>query len=148
MSENNKGWIGVDLDGTWAYVDPDHNSKWDINTIGEPIQETTDRVIRAIQEGYEVKVFTARVGTGRGLSPISGLVDTPEFAEHQRKLIQDWTEKVIGVRLPVTAQKDWAMIELWDDRARQVVTNTGKFVVDFWKEVFRDIYQAMGGVQL
>jgi hypothetical protein len=42
--------------------------------------------------------------------------------------IQDWCEKHIGRRLEVTCQKDFAMIELWDDRCVQVVCNTGKRV--------------------
>lgn len=34
----------------------------------------------------------------------------------------------IGRELPVTATKDFAMIELWDDRAVQVRMNTGEVV--------------------
>jgi len=36
-----------------------------------------------------------------------------------------WCEKHLGLALPVTCVKDMHMIELWDDRAVQVVTNTG-----------------------
>ena len=45
--------------------------------------------------------------------------------ERIRTMIQDWTEQYIGVRLPVTNQKDYGMVELWDDRAVRVVINTG-----------------------
>ena len=40
--------------------------------------------------------------------------------------IQDWTEKHIGHRLPVTCEKDYGMIELWDDRAVRVIHNKGE----------------------
>ena len=39
--------------------------------------------------------------------------------------IQDWTQKHIGERLEVTNQKDYSMVELWDDRAIQVIPNKG-----------------------
>jgi hypothetical protein len=141
-----KMWIGVDLDGTLAYADDD--AKWNRYHIGDPIPAMAERVREAILSGERIKIFTARVGTGAGFSPVSGYEDTQEFADQQREMIQDWTEEHFGVRLEVTAQKDWAMKELWDDRAKEVVKNTGRFAIDFWKALFRDIYRAMGGVQL
>jgi hypothetical protein len=39
--------------------------------------------------------------------------------------IGDWCEEHIGVRLPITCTKDYGMVELWDDRAVQVIPNTG-----------------------
>jgi hypothetical protein len=141
-----KMWIGVDLDGTLAYADDD--AKWNRYHIGDPIPAMAERVREALAAGERIKIFTARVGTGAGFSPVSGYEDTQEFADQQREMIQDWTEEHFGVRLEVTAQKDWAMKELWDDRAKEVVKNTGRFAIDFWKALFRDIYQAMGGVRL
>lgn len=49
----------------------------------------------------------------------------PRTSEEALEAIKRWTEEHIGVRLPVTNVKDYAMIELWDDRAVQVVANTG-----------------------
>lgn len=40
--------------------------------------------------------------------------------------IENWCLKHIGKKLPVTNIKDFGMIELWDDRAVQVVPNTGE----------------------
>ncbi len=40
--------------------------------------------------------------------------------------IEQWCLKHFGKTLPVTNIKDFAMIELWDDRAIQVIPNTGK----------------------
>lgn len=144
MPEKIDGWIGVDLDGVLARHNP-HSGKWDKDYIGDPIPKMIEKVEKALAEGKEIKIFTARVGTGRGLSPISGYEDTQEFADHQRRIIQDWTLEHLGVRLDVTAQKDWALIEIWDDRARQVVINTGEFVEDFWRDLFAYIYGRLGG---
>lgn len=103
------GWIGVDLDGTLAKYDG-----WD-GSIGEPIPAMAERVREWLANDREVRIFTARVGSG-----------DPEEAEYERKHIQDWTEKHFGKRLTVTATKDFAMVELWDDRCIQVEINTGR----------------------
>lgn len=103
----NKGWIGVDLDGTLAEYDD-----WKGEThIGEPILPMVTRVREWLRDGVEVKIFTARVC--EPLRP--GVLEA----------IQDWTEKYLGRRLPVTNVKDYDMIELWDDRAIQIIQNTG-----------------------
>lgn len=105
----------MDLDGTLAYYDgwkgPDH--------IGEPIPAMVEKVKEVLADGTNVRIFTARVcPEGRS----SG-----EVAE-QCALIRAWCEKHLGVALRVTNEKDFHMIELWDDRCRQVVANTGEFV--------------------
>ena len=105
--QSNRGWIGVDLDGTLAHYDrwrgPEH--------IGKPIEAMVLRVRRWLAEGQPVKIFTARVADG-----------DPEMI----KRIQEWCELHIGIALPVTNVKDYGMIALWDDRAVQVILNTGK----------------------
>lgn len=115
-------WIGVDLDGTLAHyggwVAPDH--------IGEPITPMVERVKLWLAEGKEVKIFTARVDESTVALTMSGEHGKLlENVEQIRRLIQDWCEEHIGVRLPVTNQKDYGMIELWDDRAVRVKINTG-----------------------
>lgn len=113
------GWIGVDLDGTLAKYEG-----WN-GGIGDPIPLMVERVKKWIAEGVEVRIFTARVGFGAGYSAESNRSDDENFANEQRALIETWCEKHIGKKLPVTAVKDFRMIELWDDRAIQVVLNTG-----------------------
>ena len=102
-----RGWIGVDLDGTLAryddWVGPEH--------IGEPIAAMVDRVKAWLGQGIEVRIMTARAWRA----------SSEDIAS-----IQDWTEKHIGHRLPVTCEKDYGMIELWDDRAVSVRSNTGQ----------------------
>ncbi len=119
------GWIAVDLDGTLAtygkFMGHDH--------IGEPVLPMVERVKRWISEGRDVRIFTARADGGKAAI----LLGDPhgkkfEDVEEVKRIIQDWTERHIGVRLPVTNVKDFAMDELWDDRAVQVEFNTGKVV--------------------
>jgi hypothetical protein len=109
-----RGWIGVDLDGTLA-----HYAEWTDGHIGEPIPAMVDRVKAKMDEGVHVRIFTARVGGSDQLE--NG---------RQRKLIWAWCRANLGVVLPVTATKDYNMIELWDDRCKQVIPNTGKFLED------------------
>lgn len=102
----NNGWIGVDLDGTLAMYD-----KWrGIEHIGEPVPIMLKRVKQWIKEGKRVKIFTARICDGK--------VETQE-------VITKWLIKNLGFALEVTNVKDYGMIELWDDRAVQVIPNTG-----------------------
>lgn len=118
------GWIGVDLDGTLAeyggWKGPDH--------IGAPIPAMVERVKKWLAEGVEVRIVTARVAQTERFVNESQMVDGAEFATQQRVLIRDWCERHIGQRLKVTASKDFAMIELWDDRAIRVETNTGRIL--------------------
>jgi hypothetical protein len=110
------GWIGVDLDGTLAVYDG-----WVHEThIGEPVPAMAFRVRKWLADDRTVKIFTARVSTnqGRAVATVDAI----------RAAIQDWTEKHFGARLEVVCEKDYGMIELWDDRAVQVVPNTGKRV--------------------
>ena len=121
------GWIGVDLDGTLAFYDswksPDH--------IGEPIPLMADRVRKWLEQGREVRIFTARVDGGEAaLSMGEPAGEKFRDIERVRSIIQDWTEKHFGVRLPVTNQKDFGTIELWDDRCVQVQPNTGQTILE------------------
>lgn len=115
-------WIGVDLDGTLAFYDGWNGE----NSIGDPIPRMVDRVKKWISEGKEVRIFTARVSMKGGYSLESHRFADKEFIENQTKIIQDWCELHIGKRLDVTCEKDFSMIELWDDRAVQVVVNSGE----------------------
>jgi hypothetical protein len=142
MSEDTREWIGVDLDGTLAHAKP----KWECDEcIGEPIPEMADRVRLWISQGERVKIMTARAGILLQRSPVSGKIGDQEFVDNQIRVIQDWTEDHFGVRLEVTATKDYLMKQLWDDRAIQVVTNTGTPAVEFWRDLFKYIYERLGG---
>jgi hypothetical protein len=110
------GWRGVDFDKTLAYYD---GYKGHL-VFGDPIPKMLERVKRWVANGEEVRIFTARV------APQAEPDGTPRDVEAIRKGIEDWTEKHVGKRLQVTNIKDHKMFELWDDRAVQVVPNTGE----------------------
>lgn len=117
------GWIGVDLDGTLARYDGWVSEQH----IGEPIPLMADRVRKWLADGRDVRIFTARADGGH----VALAMGNPEGAKfhdvgHIVGIIQDWTLKHFGVRLPVTNKKDYGMVELWDDRAVQVIPNTGR----------------------
>lgn len=98
------GWIGVDLDGTLA-----HYEGWKDGAIGKPVPAMLERVKGWLAEGRAVKIFTARACVPDQIPPV-----------------QDWLESIGLPRLEVTNQKDFGMIELWDDRCVQVEPNTGR----------------------
>jgi hypothetical protein len=113
------GWIAVDLDGTLA-----HYEGWKGEThIGAPIPKMVARVKAWLAEGKEVKIFTARA-----YCPDDATMEVKEARSVGITCIKDWCEEHIGQRLEVTNIKDYAMIELWDDRAVQVVLSTGLVV--------------------
>ncbi len=109
-----KKWYGVDLDGTLAEY---HG--WNPE-IGEPIPKMVKRVKKWIAEGRDVRIFTARV------SRFDHTTDA--HITLVRKRIEQWCEKHLGKILPITNVKEHGLVELWDDRAVQVIPNTGKRV--------------------
>lgn len=104
-----KGWIGVDLDGTLAQY---HGWKG-ASHIGPPIMTMVERVNKWINAGIEVRIMTARVAPGKP--------DRQECID----AINKWSMMVFSRYLPLTHEKDYSMIELWDDRCVQVIPNTG-----------------------
>lgn len=101
----------VDLDGTLAYYDQWRGHKH----IGDPIPLMVHKVQEMLEEGKDVRIFTARASRK----------DSPR--EHAETLyaIMSWCEKHIGRILPITYEKDFGTIAIYDDRAVQVEENTG-----------------------
>ena len=103
-SSSDRPWIGVDLDGTLA-----KDGKWvDLQHIGQPVEPMMKRVREWTAQGITVKIFTARAGEPNGILPVKA-----------------WLEEQGLPNLEVTNEKDFNMIALWDDRAIQVIANTG-----------------------
>jgi FMN phosphatase YigB (HAD superfamily) len=115
-----RGWIGVDLDGTLAHYDG-----WKDGAVGPPIPLMQARVKEWLAAGVEVRIVTARVSVPQGLGQ-EAAYERMKDIKRQRELIGAWCEEHLGQRLAVTNQKDFAMIELWDDRCVQVEANTGR----------------------
>ena len=119
------GWYGIDLDGTLARYERGDIDKYGVTYIGPPIPKMLERVKKMLAEGKTVKIFTARVGIPQGLDR----AELKERMEEQvpiRKAILKWCKEHIGQPLEVTSLKDFGMIECWDDRAVQVISNTGE----------------------
>ena len=111
MSE---GWIGIDLDGTLAEYDG-----WKgVEHIGKPIPSMVERVKAWIIEGKDVRIFTARVCMSQSKKDFTTAYEA----------IAAWCRKYIGKELKITAEKDWKMIKLWDDRCVSVIPNTGEII--------------------
>ena len=113
------GWIGVDLDGTLAEF------IGDMSFIGEPVLPMLNRVKSWIANGREVRIFTARAGD-----------------EASCEQIRLWLKKLGLPELAITDRKDFAMVSLWDDRAVQVIRNTGEVLMPKYdmREYLREYY--------
>lgn len=100
-----EAWMAVDFDGTLA-----HYTEWKgVGVLGHPIPAMIARVKAWLIEGRRVKILTARH-------------DNPECVA----ALELWCLEHLGVVLEVTGVKDRHMFELWDDRAVQIVSNTGR----------------------
>jgi hypothetical protein len=102
-----EGWIGVDLDGTLAKADRNIS----LARIGDPVPQMVEFVKSMVKKNVRVKIFTARAGDGE-----------------QIQLVKAWLLNNGLPSLEVTNVKDYEMIQLYDDRAVQVIANTGKIV--------------------
>lgn len=127
------GWIAVDLDGTLAQYDETTN----FPEIGPPIPKMVERVKQWLADGRDVRIFTARahvsddpawLESAAALGYNSGKV----WLAVQTARIDAWCLEHLGQRLPVTCEKDFQMIELWDDRCEQVIPNTGVTVTEMF----------------
>jgi hypothetical protein len=102
-------WIGVDFDRTLAYFD-----EWrGASHAGQPIPLMVRRVKDWLASRQLVKIFTARAD------------ETQEDYAENIKTIQEWCFHVFGEILEITNKKDKFMIQLWDDKAIQIIENTG-----------------------
>jgi hypothetical protein len=104
------GWMGTDLDGTLAIYEGWQGA----HHIGPPIPEHEARVRSWLEEGFEVRIVTARASD-------------PEQIPH----VKAWLKKYGFPDLQVTNEKDYGMLQLWDDRTVQVIPNTGKSLEEF-----------------
>jgi len=98
-------WIGVDLDGTLA--------EWEgtCRSIGKPVPLMLARVVQWLEQGIEVRIFTARATDPSMIPPI-----------------KIWLKEWGLPDLEITCCKDFSMIACYDDRAIRVEKNTGKLI--------------------
>jgi hypothetical protein len=108
------GYIAVDLDGTLAYY---KGYKGD-EVIGKPIPLMLNKVKSWLKEGKDVRIFTARAHKKENILRI-----------------QEWLEEQGLPRLVVTNIKAPQMDEFWDDKAIQIIKNTGMTLREFNEEI-------------
>ena len=108
-----RGWIGVDLDGTLAKSAVQAGEE-----IGAPVHRMVQLVKGWLAQGKDVRIFTARVNPNHHQGD----------SVRARRAIEAWCKRYIGQILPVTYKKDWDMVLLFDDRARQVQHDTGRLI--------------------
>jgi hypothetical protein len=115
MSKEND-WKGVDLDGTLAYYERGDYKRFGPMNIGAPIPKMVERVKGWLANGDRVKIVTARVSqVGEEGKDVAAI----------RTSIELWCVEHLGCIIPVTCEKDGYMSELYDDRAVQIIPNTG-----------------------
>lgn len=135
------GWMGVDLDGT-AFT---YNDWVAWNVFGDPIGPMIERIQAWLVAAIPVRIVTARVGlpimivkdgilTGpfvneacTGECRVTGM---PFSDKMMIEAIHYHLIKYDLPRLPVQCFKDLQMIEQWDDRAVQVIANTGRTLAE------------------
>ena len=93
-------WIGFDFDGTLAE-----------EITLKPIKPIVDLLKTYLKNGTECRIVTARAGHPEGI-----------------QIVENWLKNQGLPELQVTNKKDYGMIVLYDDRAIQVITNTGEVV--------------------
>lgn len=128
-----QGWYGFDLDGTLAKYDG-----WKgIDHIGEPVKPMVDLMKRMHDEGKVVKIVTARVAPRQnedGVFGEQGIIIKNKQGVDQHYVasyfIRKWCEANLGFLPEIVYQKDHLMLELYDDRVKQVVPNKGWLVED------------------
>lgn len=116
-------WVGVDLDGTLAQYD----AHFTAGSIGAPIPAMVRRVRWWLANRIDVRIVTARVAH----------TEEPERS-YRIAQIGAWCAQHLGEVLPVTNTKDYAMIELFDDRVVAVEANTGRVLSPAWRPALAD----------
>ena len=105
--------IAVDLDGTLAQ----YSTFKGIDVIGSPIKPMVQKVKAELKKGSDIQILTARAHPWKGKAQQAKAI----------KAVEAWSKKHLGKKLKVTCEKHPLMEELWDDRAKEVIKNTGRF---------------------
>lgn len=116
--ENKRRSIAVDFDGTLATYDGWKGTEH----LGDPVSDMIAKVKAELAAGSEVFIFTARV------HPSDDSFQEALDATHSYLLIAQWCVKHIGQLLPITHEKSRRWQEMWDDKGKQVLLNTGVFL--------------------
>ena len=102
----------VDFHGTLAEHEPAQN--WEDIDNMPPVPKMVDRVKTWLAKEHKVTIFSASV------DPVY------DWDGRNRRAISAWSDKNIGITLPVTAMKSRDYTDIWDNIAHGVVDNKGK----------------------
>jgi hypothetical protein len=116
-TDNRLGWIGMDLDGTLAHYSPTQGDY----DIGEPIPAMMETVHKLLAQGREVRIFTARACDPKAIP-----------------YVQRWLNSHGLGHLQITNCKDYDLDYFYDDKALEVVFNTGYTI----RETHHDLLNA------
>lgn len=98
----------VNLDGTLAY----YNVHGNINDIGDPIPNIKEKVLQWIKEGVIIKIFTARA-----------------YCEKNKSFVRKWLMlNGFPPTIEITNIKGIDCDLIFDDKAREVIMNTGDII--------------------
>lgn len=113
-------WIGVDFDGTLAkHGKPPYRP----DVVGEPIPRMVTFVRRLLAQeaagGPEVRIFSARAALPN---------DEPNAVAYRSAAVaavEGFCLAQFGKPLPVTCEKDYGCVAIYDDIAHGVIRDTG-----------------------
>jgi hypothetical protein len=111
MSDHSPGVLAVDLDGTLAKKEHPFNPY----SVGEPVQPVLQHLLNEKAKGRSISILTARASSND-----PGL----------RRAVRTWLDRHGLEGVHITSQKTPDMVEIIDDRARQVIPDTGRVVGD------------------
>lgn len=111
--------IALDLDKSTAF----YESKWRAKKIGPILEPMKQNILKWLDKGYKVSIFTARVEGLFGRD-----INQKLEALEQIQMISDWLEANGLPRLPITALKLKSFTHFIDDKAFHVEPNTGLIV--------------------
>ena len=85
------------------------------------------RVKQWLEEGTEVRIFTARVSSV-GATTLEDALRRQDDIKQARVAIEAWCLEHLGCVLPITCCKDYSTIAIIDDIAVQIIPGTGERV--------------------
>lgn len=103
--------LAIDLDGTLI---PYSHENYHHLYFPDPVPAMAERVVRWIEEGHEVVIFTSRLAFKN--------IDRARFELE----LAVWSKRHFGKELTATCIKEPSFKEIWDDRAVAVEQDTGR----------------------
>lgn len=108
---NKNTHIALDLDKTIAT----YESNWRARKVGDPIVPMVSNILKWLNKGYKVSIFTARLAK-----------DNLQEIQKQEKMISGFLRSAGLPQLPMTCIKHAHFTHFLDDKAFHVIPNTGQ----------------------